>query len=78
MYFLKILPEFNGEDYSHVTVFRNVRDMIATLVMMPILSTKLQINEGLLICIAAATETAGFLMTPFITKVWHIYFTEVA
>ena len=74
---MKIFPGFNGEDYSYVTMFRNVRDMIALLVLMPILSTKLQIHEGLIIGITTGLESAGFFILPFIDQVWQIYLVEV-
>lgn len=77
VFLLKTFPDFDGQDYSYFMIFFTLRDAFSCLVLMPILSTRLQIHDAILTGISLMFEVSGYLMMPFVLEVWHFYFAQV-
>ena len=77
VYMLKTFPGFNGASFSHLILFFNIKDILALLVIMPIVSQKLQIHEALLSAIALISQSLGYFFAPFATELWQFYLCHV-
>ena len=77
LYMLKILDNFDGEDYAYYMVASNLLSMFGLLVVMPIISGKLHIHEGLILTFITGTTTIGITLQGFAKKLWHFYVCEV-
>ena len=76
LYMLNILEIFDGNDYAYFLVYRNLLFMTGLFVVMPILSGKLKLHEGLILTIVTALTATGIFLSGFATKLWHFYVTE--
>ena len=77
VYMLKRFPGFNGTSFSHLILFFNIKDIVALLFIMPIVSQKLQIHEALLSTIALIGQSLGYFFAPFATELWQFYLCHV-
>lgn len=77
VYMLKRFPGFDGTSFSHLILFFNIKDIVALLIIMPIVSQKLQIHEALLSAIALIGQSLGYFFAPFATELWQFYLCHV-
>ena len=80
VYMLKTFPHygFDGESYSRFLLFFSIKDIIALLVIMPILSQIFQIHEALLTAITLILQSLGYFLAPFTTNLWIFYAIHVS
>lgn len=76
--YLKIkFPGFTGTDYSNFTLFKTLMDFCTLSLLVPLLSRKLQIHEGLLSFVALLLTSLGYIWAAFSTAIWQFYLAHV-
>ena len=70
-YLLLKFPGFDGESYSNLILFKNIVNMIALLIFIPILSTKL--HDSTILIIGLTLTSVGLVLSSFAKQLWQIY-----
>ena len=73
VYMLKTFPGFDGASYSRFILFFSIKDIVALLVIMPIVSQIFQVHEALLTAITLILQSLGYFFAPFTSNIWIFY-----
>ena len=75
-YLLVKFSGFNSESWSNLILFKNIVNMIALLILVPILSSKL--HDSTILMIGLTLTSVGFVVASFAQRLWQIYVANVS
>ena len=76
LYMLMVFDGFNETDYSHFNVAMLLLSTFYLVVVMPIFSGKLQINDAIMLFLILVCEVVSSFITPFVTTLWQFYLAQ--
>jgi MFS transporter, PCFT/HCP family, solute carrier family 46, member 3 len=76
LYMLLIFNGFTETDYSNFNIAMSVLNTFCLVVIMPILSHRLQLHDALMIFLMLVCEVISSCVTPFATMLWQFYLAQ--
>ena len=75
-YMLLKFPGFDGQANANLILFSNIVNMIALLILVPLISTRL--HDSLILTIGLSLTCLGLILAANAQKLWQIYLSHVS
>jgi hypothetical protein len=70
------LSDFDGTDWAYLSFVQRALNSFALLVIMPIVSSKLQIHETIILVFISISVAIAQILGAFVTKEWQLWVTQ--
>ena len=77
LYMLIKFDGFTSTDFAYFSVTLNVCSIICLIVIMPIVSGKLNVSDSLLLTFISVAETLGYVLSPFTSNLTLFYLCQI-
>ncbi|TRY80252.1 hypothetical protein TCAL_13569, partial [Tigriopus californicus] len=77
IYAIKAIPNYDGTIHSYMNIMMKILGTLALLFVIPLLSLKLKLHEGLILVIINVLVTLGYLTTSFAHNIWQFFLSNM-